>query len=271
MAAIDNDFTTAGFSAKTAYYLAGVAQAAYLTDLAGVAVELGFPPDTAILPFGEFFGFVADVGGQVVLAFRGTDSIQTWLADARVVQVQDPAYPGKVHSGFAAAVELMWPGLRERLPAGRPVWVTGHSLGGAMATLASVRLAGEGYPVPGVYTFGSPRVGDLDFYDAYQAGNYRAYRVVNNDDIVPHVPLEHLVVGGGALGLRHFAYKHVGELKYLGADGLLGESPSGWGAKKDYVLDALLRRGGTPWPQAVEDHLIANYISALASNLPAAA
>ena len=41
MPPIDNDFTTAGFSVKTAYYLAGVAQAAYLSDVAGRGASRG--------------------------------------------------------------------------------------------------------------------------------------------------------------------------------------------------------------------------------------
>lgn len=269
MALIDNDFTSSGFSLETAYYLANVSQAAYLGDLVGVVGDLGFAADTPVLPFGELSAFVADAGGTQVLAFRGTDNIANWLTDASLVQVEDSAYPGKVHRGFAAALEQMWPGIRERLVAGRGVWVTGHSLGGALASLAAVRLLAEGFTVPAVYTFGSPRVGDVDFYSGYSAVGYR---VVNNDDIVPHVPLETLLLGGaGLFGLRHFTYKHVGTLEYLDRHGTLGEGMSGWEAKKDFILNGLVRNGGEPWPRAVEDHRIANYIRAIASNLTPAA
>src|SRR4051812_45284827 len=78
MAAINNDFASAGFSVKTAYYLANVAQAAYLSDLAGVEIDLGFDRPTAVLAAEEYFGFVAQVAGHLVLAFRGTDNIQNW-------------------------------------------------------------------------------------------------------------------------------------------------------------------------------------------------
>ncbi len=263
--ALDNDFTASGFSLKSAYYLAKVSEAAYRSDLSGVVVELGFPPETPVLMFGEYFGFVADVGGAVVLAFRGTDSFDNWLTDGNVAQVSDPAYPGKVHRGFAAALGLMWPGLKERLPAGRPVWVTGHSLGGALATLAGVRLLADGYDVPAVYTFGSPRVGDLDFYAGYRPVNYR---VVNNDDLVAHIPLETMILAVRPFGLRQFTYKHVGTLEYLDRHGKLGEGMSGWDAKKEFILSGLVRAGGTPGPRAVEDHRIANYVAAIASNLP---
>jgi hypothetical protein len=264
--ALDNDFTTAGFSIKTAYYLAKMSEAAYREDLSGVSVELGVPPETPVLTFGEFFGFVADLGGQFVLAFRGTDSFDTWLTDFNVIQVQDESYPGKVHRGFATALGLMWPGLKERLPAGRPVWVAGHSLGGALATLAGVRLLAEGYAVPAVYTYGSPRVGDLDFYTGYRPVNYR---VVNNDDLVPHVPLETMILAVRPFGLRQFTYKHVGTLEYLDRHGKLGEGMSDWDAKKEFILTGLARTGGTPWPRTTEDHHIASYVQALATNVQA--
>jgi triacylglycerol lipase len=150
MPPIENEFTASGFSIKNAYYLANIAAAAYNADLSAVTADLGLPAGTALFTFGEFHGFVADVGGQTVLAFRGTASIDNWLTDGRVAQVQDPAYPGQVHGGFAAAMQVIWPGLSAQLPPGRPVWVTGHSLGAALATLAAVRVLAAGYEVPAV-------------------------------------------------------------------------------------------------------------------------
>ena len=123
---------------------------------------------------------------------------------------------------------------------------------------AAYRLRAEGYPVRATYTYGSPRVGNLDFYNGYTPVNYR---FVNNNDLVPHVPLEFLLVGllpddfklfGNPLhGLRHFVYKHVGTLKYLDRHGRLGE--------------------GTFEPAAVNDHHIWNYVRAVGSNLPGGA
>jgi triacylglycerol lipase len=221
---------------------------------------------TALFQGGDFFGFAGAVGGDTVLAFRGTDSIDNWLTDGQYAQVDDPSYPGKVHRGFAAAMAALWPALAPLLPAAGRVWVAGHSLGGALATLAAVRLLSAGYAVPAVYTFGSPRVGDLDFFHGYQA---LTYRVVNNDDIVTHVPTESMILPVKPFGLKMLTYKHVGTLKYLDRHGRLGEGTSDWDVKKELMMTALLRAGGTPWPRATEDHRISNYLAALATNLPA--
>ncbi|HSU67742.1 MAG TPA: lipase family protein, partial [Tepidisphaeraceae bacterium] len=153
----------------------------------------------------------------------------------------------------------LWPLISAKLPhtSSARVWVTGHSLGGAMATLAALRLATEGLDVRGVYTFGSPRVGNDEFYAKYSVPHYR---LVNNNDVVPHVPLETTLVG-----LRLFTYKHVGTLEYLDRNGLLGGGMSNWDVKKAFMIDALLRAGG-PWPEAAADHFIRNYIAAIEAN-----
>ena len=96
-----------------------------------------------------------------------------------------------------------------------------------MATLASVRLAEQGFQVKAVYTFGSPRVGDEVFHDAYQL-NACNYRFVNYDDIVPHLPLR-------------AAYKHVGTPELLNEDGKLAAGQQAWDAKK-LVLQATARK-----------------------------
>jgi len=75
------------------------------------------------------------------------------------------------------------------------------------------------------------------------------------------------------LGVRHrglvlFRYKHVGTLEYLDRHGHLGEGMSDWSAKKEFILNALMRSGGTIEPDALADHHIDNYIKAIGTNLP---
>ncbi len=85
-----------------------------------------------------------------------------------------------------------------------------------MATLASVRLANEGYKVRAVYTYGSPRVGDRLFRDSYSLANYR---FVNDNDLVPHLPFR-------------WCYKHVGKLRLVNSEGDFTEEQAAWVAKK---------------------------------------
>lgn len=67
-------------------------------------------------------------------------------------------------------------------------FVTGHSLGGALATLSALHISQKTqFFDPILYTFANPRAGDGDF--AAQCRNLTAYRVFNSEDLVPNLPL----------------------------------------------------------------------------------
>ena len=95
--------------------------------------------------------------------------------------------PRRVHVGFLRDIESVWPAIGRRLEElhrkrpGRRVWFTGHSLGGALATLAADRYS----HASGIYTFGAPRVGNERFAKAFRVP---AFRIVNNNDIVSWLP-----------------------------------------------------------------------------------
>ncbi len=77
-----------------------------------------------------------------------------------------------------------------RAAGGRDLWITGHSLGAALATLLAASLDGPGPRIQGVYLFGSPRVGDDPFVQAYNRRYARiTYRISNTSDVVTSVPL----------------------------------------------------------------------------------
>lgn len=107
------------------------------------------------------------------------------------------AYPKcsncKVHNGFYTA----WNQAKSTVNAqiqnllslhrGVPIYVTGHSLGGALATLAVGDLKETFGNIASLLTFGQPRVGNKEFA-AYFASVIVANRVVHYADIVPHIP-----------------------------------------------------------------------------------
>jgi len=73
------------------------------------------------------------------------------------------------------------------------VYVTGHSLGGALATLLALELSSSQMAKNGVifvtmYNFGSPRVGNRRFAEVYNAKVKDSWRIVNHRDIIPTVP-----------------------------------------------------------------------------------
>jgi len=153
-------------------------------------------------------GFVAQNSQAVLVAFRGTDPQKPidWFIDFDALQQHGDFPEARVHKGFDDALDSVWRSAQDILPqrlaarGGRAVWITGHSLGGALAELAAAKAAVvSGIPVQGVYTFGQPRVGDEAFASKmHDTLGARIFRFINNHDIVPRVPL-------WGMGFRHFA------------------------------------------------------------------
>lgn len=121
------------------------------------------------------------------------------LTDAQFI----PGLEG-THLGFRKALARVWEGeegvrafldgLRQQQE--RPVWFTGHSLGAALATLAAQAYEPAG--VQGLYTFGSPRVGNADFAKVFEVP---CVRFVHGFDVVTQLPL----------GGLPFRYHHIGD------------------------------------------------------------
>ena len=155
-------------------------------------------------------GFVAENDQIILIAFRGTQPQEPvdWLSDFEAVHETWGFPVGKVHKGFYEAFRAIW-GVpiagKEILPqrllnrGSRTVWITGHSLGGALAEVCAAHTNFVSHmPVQGVYTFGQPRVGDEAFARAmHEAFGTRIVRFVNDKDIVPRVPLY-------GMGFRHY-------------------------------------------------------------------
>lgn len=154
----------------------------------------------------------AEHGDFAVAVFRGTEpgNPRDYVTDSRFLPAPLEG-PIRVHLGFKEAFEA--DGVIDRLGArmeawmrsGRDVWIAGHSLGGALATLAAWRFPGAS----GAYTFGAPRVGNEMLWKSIEVP---VYRVVNFSDLVTMVPT---AVRG--------SYAHGGELKYIDAAGRLHE------------------------------------------------
>lgn len=126
-----------------------------------------------------------------VVACRGTEPTE-WndvKADLKLIKVPAETV-GEVHRGFKKEVDDLWPTMMpvvKKLGAKQThhvdIWFTGHSLGGAMATIVASRLYLDiDCPDPAeLHTFGSPRVGDKDYVGCF---NFTHHRHVNNNDIV---------------------------------------------------------------------------------------
>jgi triacylglycerol lipase len=105
-----------------------------------------------------------------------------------------------VHRGFRHALDIVWNDIETALEDVHvPLFMSGHSLGAALATLAAAR-----HTPRGVYTFGSPMVGNQAFADKLKG--LSIHRVVDDIDGVTFVPPAHL------------GYVHVGEVRHLFED-----------------------------------------------------
>ncbi len=169
---------------------------------------------------------------HLFLGFRGTEttSIKDIKSDLRAVTMPCET-GGKVHTGFNKAFNQVALDIQTTLNEDRfsdkSLFITGHSLGGALATIGAKKLSHKG-GVAACYTFGAPRVGDDEW-----ASNIKApiYRIVNAADPVTMLP-------PGALSINflswffslipHFGksvrrvllskfggYRHAGDMRYL--------------------------------------------------------
>lgn len=98
---------------------------------------------------------------------------------------------GKVHHGFLSELKAIQAQVVKTLEENngykKPLFITGHSQGGALAALATRALLAGGFPVAGTYTFAAPRAGDIDFCNTIPE-TLPIHRIEFGDDIVPHVP-----------------------------------------------------------------------------------
>jgi triacylglycerol lipase len=126
---------------------------------------------------------------MIVLAFRGTQDGADWMTNlgAKLTALNPTAARSvQIHRGFLEAFQDVERKIRpdlDRLPADKGLYITGHSLGGALAQIAS--SAFERDTLAACYTFGSPRVGQKRFDAEVKCPHYR---LVNARDVVPSVP-----------------------------------------------------------------------------------
>ena len=267
------------FNRANALYLAHASDVAYHRAPAAAAAErLGLKAVGFLNRVTRTRGFLGVCDTHAVLAFRGSDpvTLPNWLTDVVVKLVEHDEYDGRVHHGFGSALRRTWDKVERILGQvpDKPLFLTGHSMGGALAVLTACRLAKLGRPPVATYTFGSPRVGDRAFCAGYRL---TTYRVVNGLDLVPEMPLAsmkrrlpaqfRLASPKLALGLKRRArrvpcYSHVKRFVYIDRDGevTLDADVEPWHAHA--VARAIATRGKS-FLEGLTDHLISNYIQRL--------
>jgi hypothetical protein len=125
------------------------------------------------------WGFSTWKNKQQYIAFRGTEDFAEWVADLVMLPLISHA-----HCGFHA----IYSAIKGQVNVSVDAIITGHSLGGAIASLLFAEGGGQ------LMTFGAPRVGDSGFARTLEG----TVRVVNRYDVVPDVPLPPLFQHGGS-------------------------------------------------------------------------
>ena len=197
--------TRAAYADRTAWIMAECSALAYVEDQRLLKKALAAGDFKLVKGFSkdEITAYVAvsSKHGYAVLAFKGTvltegETIRTdldfwWYKHKGVV----------FHEGFYKGYESLYHDIHAQLDKLRlPIYVTGHSLGGALATVCVMN-----YPstdrIAACYTYGAPRVCDLEgvirFYKV------PLYRIVHSDDVVPTLPF-------WAMG-----FVQMGDLRYI--------------------------------------------------------
>lgn len=218
------------YKLSNAYWLARAARIAYQDkDKIEPATRQIDLDKFAFLSKDDTEGFVAANDKIVVVSFRGTQPshLKDLLADAKVHKVPGPL-AGVVHRGFLHAFELvedaMFDAIRGFRDQRQSLWCTGHSLGAALAVIATAKLLAAGDNVNGLYDFGQPRVGDEEFVNEFERRiDGRYFRFVNNNDTVTRVPP------------RALGYDHMGALRYIDSDGAIQTDMSFWDSFLDRV------------------------------------
>ncbi|WP_438351098.1 lipase family protein [Paenibacillus sp. FA6] len=142
----------------------------------------------------ERFGFILESPKEIIIAFRGTSSTTNWISNV-IASQKNFKYIKEdclTHRGFTDIYSSTRIGIISaltRLSPDKALYITGHSLGGALATLCAVDIAANTtYSSPNLFTYGAPRVGDPDFTRAFTQYVRNSYRVANLFDVVTHAP-----------------------------------------------------------------------------------
>jgi len=170
------------------------------------------PPFAYLSPAGtNAFLILQTSRDEIIIAFRGTIGLGAglrgyfdWLNNFQAARVSDEQL-GNVHFGFHNAMfdrqltdnvwEALWRAMlrlrAQNALAGKKLYITGHSKGGALALFAAARLKKEfGITADAVYQFESPRAGTVDFARRYSELGIPTFRFENRGDIIPHMPPE---------------------------------------------------------------------------------
>jgi hypothetical protein len=216
---------------------------------------------------------VGETPSEIIVAYRGTEPFSSpdhqrmlldWIDDLVTPLVTAPDIPGSVHRGFSHCVNELWAwtlGQVKGCTQRKPLYVTGHSKGGAMANIAAMKFVAAGYK-PYLCTFEAARVGDPAFAAGYAKAISHAVRYEYQDDMVPHLPPEDAFLAlfrklpafQAALSAMVPNYVPVGALSFIDwQNRIVPDSPLLEAQRYAHLIALITERAGQ---KIVDDHSI---------------
>lgn len=184
---------------------------------------------------------------EIFIVFRGSNDIQDWLGNMNINIVAG------IHEGFREMLNEIFIELSNyifyKFTNKINIYLTGHSMGGALASLCAIRLRKIGFKnIQETYTFGQPNYCNRTFKNKIKDLNLKFLNYINNNDIVPTLPKQLTVCG---------------EIIYINSKGEIENNLSFVNKYKDKLLGflkALFKDGKIDY---IDDHKIDNYIKSL--------
>jgi len=204
----DPIFSKESFNIKDALFFLKICKLAYLTNISNhnedifnilkewdfkykvIKKSIGLDIDTECL--------ILSNEKQIVISFSGSESLNDWLTNFSFKLVEGVVVPGKIHLGFRNALIYILFSIASYISELDPfnkkeIWITGHSLGAALSKLLIPILIDNNKNIIGIYSFGSPKIGDKNFInyfdDLIQKNNIIFYNVINYGDLISYIPL----------------------------------------------------------------------------------
>jgi hypothetical protein len=238
------------------YHFAQRANAAYesqsaITGLYPGVTRVATPGRTDVLYFIEH----DHERKAATIAVRGTVDQVNWSLDEDTRGITDTKAHILVHDGFDTVAKVVYADLKPHVKPDYAVYLTGHSLGGAVAGLLAIYLHEDGYKVAGVVTFGQPKFTNEAGVAEY--GHLPILRVVDQNDVVPMLPD---TTQGGQVRFAHLG----AELNILSGPyyAFLGSQDATRRSLDEFAHDVFV--------SSVPDHKIAWYLANIEDKLKGA-
>jgi len=235
--------------------------------------RMGFSSETIVVS--SMIGYVLDLDDTAVVVLRGTDDSPDWISNLSFLP--NRADHGTIHKGFDDGYNDLKPQVEQLLDRcnARRVWITGHSLGGALAVVSAYELLKDDrYEIAGVLTFGQPMVVDSGVRSYMKPRLDRRFvHFVNESDPVARImtPYKHFgtliwlrngVIHRSSTGLRFGANAGAntavfGPLSENEFDQLRGQLQSTQGP---FGSDGSKTESASGWLPSVSDHYMDGYL-----------